>query len=283
MKEKKMWCALCAAVFGLFLSACVLQLTGIKAFAAGTTVYGGVDYAAVYDYDYYISQYADLRAAFGADANAALRHFVTHGMSEGRQAKASFNVSVYKANYADLQRAYGNDLRSYYVHFINHGQREGRVASGGAAAAAQAAPQAAAIPTGSSQQARDRLNAVGRNLPAAYAWAASLQWTGDIKTPDIGTRAMANVGFSTGTGGCYVMAACFYEMARDLGYEAHQISGQVPLRTGGIGPHSWVEVVIDGTTYVVDPDFHYETGRNGYLIQYGQPGTWRYQDYYRMN
>jgi hypothetical protein len=73
------------------------------------------------------------------------------------------------------------------------------------------------------------------------------------------------------------MAAMFCEMAKCIGYEAHQISGKVPLRAGGYGPHSWVEVTIDGTVYVCDPDFTNETGRNGYMIAYGQSGTWRYE------
>ena len=38
----------------------------------------------------------------------------------------------------------------------------------------------------------------------------------------------------------------------------------------------WVEIKINGTTYVFDPDFTNETGRNGYMITYGQSGTWRY-------
>ena len=63
---------------------------------------------------------------------------------------------------------------------------------------------------------------------------------------------------------------------RELGYDAKQISGSVPLRSGGYGPHSWVEIEINGTTYVFDPDFTNETKRNGYQITYGQSGTWRY-------
>jgi hypothetical protein len=72
------------------------------------------------------------------------------------------------------------------------------------------------------------------------------------------------------------MAAMFCEMAKSMGYEAHQISGKVPFLAGGYGPHSWVEVVVNGTTYVCDPDFTNETGYNGYMINYGQSGTWRY-------
>ena len=53
-------------------------------------------------------------------------------------------------------------------------------------------------------------------------------------------------------GNCYVMAAVFTYLAKDLGYDAHQVGGyQGSYNT----PHSWVEIVINGTIYVFDPDF----------------------------
>ena len=61
------------------------------------------------------------------------------------------------------------------------------------------------------------------------------------------------------------------------------MTGSVLLARGGMGPHSWVEVTVNGTTYICDPDFQHETGRNGYMIYYGQSGTWRYSNYSRMN
>ena len=76
----------------------------------------------------------------------------------------------------------------------------------------------------------------------------------------------AEYGFVNGKGNCYVMAAMFCEMAKTLGYDAHLISGKVPLWNGGWGPHSWVEVIIDGVVYVCDPDFTNETGSNGYYV-----------------
>ncbi|MBQ9277901.1 MAG: hypothetical protein IJ224_04620 [Lachnospiraceae bacterium] len=91
-----------------------------------STVYGGVDYSAVYNYDYYINKYSDLKTAFGSNSSAALAHFVNFGMSEGRQASADFNVTIYKNNYTDLQRTFGNNLKSYYLHYINNGKSEGR-------------------------------------------------------------------------------------------------------------------------------------------------------------
>ena len=132
-------------------------------------------------------------------------------------------------------------------------------------------------------QANKVLNQVGRNLQAALNWSAGLRYVDSGKNISVGTRALANIGFTTGTGDCYVMAATFYEMAKALGYTAHQMFGYVPLARGGMGEHSWVEIVTNGTTYVCDPDFQNETGNNGYMIHYGMSGTWRYSDYRRIN
>lgn len=120
------------------------------------------------------------------------------------------------------------------------------------------------------------LNQVGWDLKAAFQWSAGMKYSKYTATAAPGTEYYANYGFTCKTGNCYVMAATFCEMARELGYDAKQISGSVPLRSGGYGPHSWVEIEINGTTYVFDPDFTNETKRNGYQITYGQSGTWRY-------
>lgn len=97
---------------------------------ASGTVYNGVDYAAVYDFDYYISKYSDIKNAYGNNPTAAFQHFVNYGMREGRQGIANFNVNTYKNRYVDLRNAYGNDLKSYYLHYIKNGQKEGRSGAG---------------------------------------------------------------------------------------------------------------------------------------------------------
>lgn len=94
------------------------------------TVYGGVDYDPVYDYIYYTDKYPEVVKKCGADDAAVLAYFVNHGMSEGQQAKASFDVTSYAYQYPDLRRIYGNNLKSYYLHYINYGKKEGRRASG---------------------------------------------------------------------------------------------------------------------------------------------------------
>ena len=136
---------------------------------------------------------------------------------------------------------------------------------------------------GNSSQASAVLNQVGWNLQAAFNWSAGIKWVKSPTDPALGSRYFANLGFTNHQGNCYVMAATFYEMARTLGYEAHQMTGTVPLRRGGMGPHSWVEVNVGGTYYVCDPDFTNESRKNGYMIHYGQSGTWRYTGYSRMN
>ena len=93
----------------------------------------------------------------------------------------------------------------------------------------------------------------------------------------------ADFGFAYEKGNCFVMAAMFCQMARNLGYDAHQVYGTVPLRSGGEGPHSWVEIHQGGKTYVYDPDFQYNTKLNGFKIEYGQKGTWRYNRKGEMN
>ena len=87
------------------------------------------DFSNVYDYDFYYSNYPDLRAAFGTDDIAMLEHFVNCGMREGRQAIEGFNVTGYKNRYLDLRRTFGNNLQDYYLHYMCCGKSEGRNAS----------------------------------------------------------------------------------------------------------------------------------------------------------
>lgn len=92
----------------------------------GPTKYGLVDYAPVYDYDYYITHNDDVRRSYGQSQDKVLQHFVRHGMDEGRQGNADFNVFGYKSRYGDLRAAFGDNLKEYYLHYINHGKAEGR-------------------------------------------------------------------------------------------------------------------------------------------------------------
>lgn len=93
------------------------------------TVYGGRDWAPVFDKDFYLANNPDIAAAIGDNAAALLAHFVKNGMNEGRQASANFNVQIYRNNYSDLANKFGNQLWRYYYHYVDTGFAEGRNAS----------------------------------------------------------------------------------------------------------------------------------------------------------
>ena len=87
--------------------------------------YDGVDYSAVFDKDYYIANNTDIANNL---TESPIEHFVNHGMSEGRQGNAVFNLEGYKKNNPDLVEMFGDDNKQYYLHYINSGKAEGRFA-----------------------------------------------------------------------------------------------------------------------------------------------------------
>ena len=91
-------------------------------------VYKGVDFAAVFDEQYYLDMNQDVKAAVEKGITDAFLHFVSFGMNEGRLASPDFNVQVYKERYSDLKNAFGNNLPAYYEHYCLHGKAEGRKA-----------------------------------------------------------------------------------------------------------------------------------------------------------
>ena len=84
------------------------------------------DYAAVYDYSYYLARNADVASAYGGDESATFRHFQKYGMAEGRRGCASFDPKEYRTRYPDIAAAYGDDWPRYYAHYIKYGKAEGR-------------------------------------------------------------------------------------------------------------------------------------------------------------
>ena len=129
--------------------------------------------------------------------------------------------------------------------------------------------------------ASKRLDEVGWDIKSAYNWAASIPYENDAYAYTT-TSGAAIHSFISEIGDCVGKAAAFYWMARLLGYDVKLIYGRVPLRAGGYVEHGWVEIVYDGSTYVCDPEFEWETQKNGYMINYGQSNTWRYVIDYTM-
>lgn len=83
---------------------------------------------------------------------------------------------------------------------------------------------------------------------------------------------------STGKGNCYSFAGAFCMMARALGYDAVVFSGFI---TDYNSPHAWVEIDIDGETFVFDPEIEYSYKRdyktaNMYMMTMEQANQWYY-------
>lgn len=94
------------------------------------TMFNGVNYSSIYDYNYYTAHNLDVKAAYGNDDITTLVHFILCGMNEGRRASAEFDVNSYRNEYPDLRTTYGKNVRSYYEHYMNYGKREGRHGTG---------------------------------------------------------------------------------------------------------------------------------------------------------
>ena len=84
----------------------------------------------VFDWKYYLETYKDLRSAGLNNQDAALNHWKTHGIKEGRRAIASFCPREYLQMHSDVRRAATqspmDDLQFAIVHFVTYGHMEGR-------------------------------------------------------------------------------------------------------------------------------------------------------------
>ena len=84
------------------------------------------------------------------------------------------------------------------------------------------------------------------------------------------TRSMAKEMIQRHSGNCYRFAALFSWLARGLGYKTNVRAGYVPSASGGWAPHGWVEVYVNGKTYVCDPDLAHEMpGHHWFMTTYG--------------
>jgi len=120
------------------------------------------------------------------------------------------------------------------------------------------------------------LNQVGWDIKSAYDWVVNTTFNASVTGTTTSAAALATL--NSGSGDCTSRAAAFVAMARELGYQAKVVIGKVPYTNGNLAEHSWAEVKIDGKTLVCDPDFEWETKKNGYMFNYGASGTYVYQD-----
>lgn len=96
-----------------------------------STIYNGVDYSSVYNFNYYIAHNDEVKSMFENNPADALKYFVEYGMAAGQQASEEFNVYVYMNKYPDLRTEFNEDLKRYYIHYRDYGKAEGRTGTEG--------------------------------------------------------------------------------------------------------------------------------------------------------
>ncbi len=87
--------------------------------------------------------------------------------------------------------------------------------------------------------------------------------------------AFAEAFLNDGRGNCFGYAATFCLLARELGYDAHTVVGWLG---GNRQPHGWVEIVLDGKTYLYDAELEMKyRSSNFFQARYGSTRF----DYYK--
>lgn len=81
-------------------------------------VLDGVDYGAVFDYEYYVDSYPELIDQYGEDREAILRHFRDVGMEEGESAIEHFDPIVIFDSISEAAELYETDWDDYYKAFM---------------------------------------------------------------------------------------------------------------------------------------------------------------------
>lgn len=95
-----------------------------------------------------------------------------------------------------------------------------------------------------------------QKLQACFDWVCdTTSYKRTYETPSgdfTGTYAMDI--FTTHQGNCYRYASAFAYLAKGCGFDARVITGQIKSAKGGLTPHGWTEVYVDGAWYLFDPD-----------------------------
>ena len=84
---------------------------------------------------------------------------------------------------------------------------------------------------------------------------------------------------STGYGNCYGYAAALCQLARALGFDACVYSGKIGIADS---EHGWVEMDIDGQTYIFDPEMEMAFWKDQYqtidmfMMTYEEAARWHY-------
>lgn len=103
--------------------AIVEGITGESVDKLYQTVYDGVDYGLVYNYQDYIKNYPMFK---DMTPDEALEYFVKEGMGLAHKGKDTFDVHFYVEQYPELSKTFGANYKAYYTHYMQHGYFEHR-------------------------------------------------------------------------------------------------------------------------------------------------------------
>ena len=93
----------------------------VSAASSYPTVYKGVNYKKVYDYNYYIKKYPSVAKSLKYDKQKVLQYYVVNHLGKNvcRPACANFSPGWYFLRYKDLRRKYGYDWKKYVYAYMN--------------------------------------------------------------------------------------------------------------------------------------------------------------------
>lgn len=87
----------------------------------------GIEYwKPVFDAEYYANEYADIKNALGTDENVLLKHFIQHGIYEGRRGNEEFDINRYMELNEDVTEEFFGDNKAACMHYIEKGIHENR-------------------------------------------------------------------------------------------------------------------------------------------------------------
>ena len=111
-------------VLAAVMFCCLLFVGSLTVSAAGeVTKYNGVDYARVYDFDYYVAHNSYVKKHYADNPAGALKYFVKKGMKKRQVASADFDINSYINGSKNLRRSYKNNYKKYYLHYIKKGYK----------------------------------------------------------------------------------------------------------------------------------------------------------------
>ena len=223
----------------------------------------------VFDAKYYYENNQDVAANLPLDEAALYAHYELFGIAEGRTPCAyldGFDPAYYAAQNPDVVAAVGTSPAKLYAHYLQFGRPEGRKAnaddtsgkeeavilSGENGTASQLEQTVQGILSSCTNDSMD----TAAKLRAAYQWVIDhTSYKRSYETPSGDwTKGYALEALTTGQGNCYRYGAALAYLAKGLGLDAKVVTGQIQSARGGVTPHCWTVITVDGTEYICDSE-----------------------------